>query len=278
MSDKTDKGTGKSMEMAVTIDAPVAAVWKALTGAEELTNWFPLEARVSPGKGGVIWLSWGGNMAGEASIEIWEPNRHFRWVEGEDPTTQVVVDFFLETQKGKTVVRLVDSGFGAGTDWEDYYDSKHCGWDFELRSLRHYLEHHGGTRRHAIWARKKITLARKEAWSRLLGPGGLAREGSLSGLKAGDRYAVTAATGDRFAGVVHTYYSQWQFGATVENLQDSLLRVELEPGANGALTAYVGCLPGDCRKRKSPPSANAGPLNWKHFSSMKPRAPLWVEP
>ena len=50
---------------------------------------------------------------------------------------------------------------------------------------------------------------------------------------------MTAATGDRFEGVVHTYYPRWQFGATVENLQDSLLRVELEPGGKGATTAYV---------------------------------------
>ena len=231
--------TDKRIEFSVAIDAPVEAVWKALTDADELTNWFPLEARVSPGKGGVLRLSWGGNMAGEAPITLWEPNRRFRWVEGEDPATQVVVDFFLETQKGKTVVRLVDSGFGSSADWEDYYDSKHCGWDFELRSLRHYLEHHGGTRRRAVWARKKITLPREEAWGRLLGPGGLAREGSLLGLKAGNRYAVTAATGDHFEGVVHTYYPRWQFGATVENLRNSLLRVELEPGAKGFATVYV---------------------------------------
>jgi uncharacterized protein YndB with AHSA1/START domain len=239
MPEKNNKETRKTIEMTVTIDAPVETVWRALTEAEELTNWFPLEARVTPGEGGVIRLSWGGNMAGEAPITIWEPNRHFRWVEGDDPDTQVVVEFFLETQKGKTVVRLVDSGFSTGADWEDYYDSKHCGWDFELRSLQHYLELHGGARRHAVWARKKITLSREEAWSRLLGPGGLARKGSLEGLKARNRYAVTAATGDHLEGVVHTYYPQWQFGATVENLQDSLLRVELEPGVNGALTAYV---------------------------------------
>lgn len=34
-------------------------VWQALTDARELTRWFPVEARVEPGLGGSIWLSWG---------------------------------------------------------------------------------------------------------------------------------------------------------------------------------------------------------------------------
>ncbi len=239
MSKDSKTDTGNKIEFSLEINAPVETVWKALTDAEELANWFPLEARVTPGKGGAIWVSWGDGMEGEAPIEAWEPNSHFRWVEGENPATQVVIDFFLETKEGKTVLRLVDSGFGPGANWKDYYNSKHCGWDFELRSLRHYLEHHRGKKRHAVWARKKISLSREDAWNRLLGPEGLVREGSLQDLKADERYSVTAATGDRFEGVVHTFYPKWQFGATVENLNDSLLRVELEPGGAESLTAYV---------------------------------------
>lgn len=36
-------------------------VWRALTEAEELTRWFPLQARVTPGEGGEIWMSWNGH-------------------------------------------------------------------------------------------------------------------------------------------------------------------------------------------------------------------------
>ena len=239
MAKKTKRETRYPIEVSVEIDAPVEAVWKALTEAEELANWFPLEARVTPGKGGSIWLSWGGGTAGEAPIEVWEPNRHFQWVEGKSTDHPVAVDFYLETRGGKTVLRLVDSGFSLGDSWKDYYNAKRCGWDFELRSLRHYLEHHRGTRRQAVWARQKIGVTREEGWRRLLGPEGLAQEGSLEGLKAGDRYAITAATGDRFEGVVHTFFPQWQFGGAVENMNDSLLRAELEPGSGTTITAYV---------------------------------------
>jgi len=38
------------------------SVWKALTNAEELKRWFPLEARAEPGKGGKIRLFAAGNL------------------------------------------------------------------------------------------------------------------------------------------------------------------------------------------------------------------------
>ncbi len=48
----------RAVEREIEIDAPVGAVWKALTDAEELTRWFPLNAGVTPGVGGSVWMSW----------------------------------------------------------------------------------------------------------------------------------------------------------------------------------------------------------------------------
>ena len=38
------------IEKQIRIAAPTDVVWKALTDAEELTRWFPLDAKVKPGK------------------------------------------------------------------------------------------------------------------------------------------------------------------------------------------------------------------------------------
>ena len=62
----------------IEIDASIEDVWKALTDAEELMRWFPLDARSTPGPGGTIWFSWGPPYEGENRIEIWEPPRHLR--------------------------------------------------------------------------------------------------------------------------------------------------------------------------------------------------------
>ena len=50
------------------VHASLDAVWRALTEADELRRWFPVDARVSPGVGGSIWLSWGDGAEGEAPI------------------------------------------------------------------------------------------------------------------------------------------------------------------------------------------------------------------
>ena len=44
----------RTVEREIEIDAPLAAVWRAHTDAEEVTRWFPLHARVSPGAGGSV--------------------------------------------------------------------------------------------------------------------------------------------------------------------------------------------------------------------------------
>ena len=57
MSERGDRAT-RAVSREIAISASVDAVWKALTDANELTRWFPPEARVAPGAGGSIWRAW----------------------------------------------------------------------------------------------------------------------------------------------------------------------------------------------------------------------------
>ena len=233
----------RSVETQIEINAPVEAVWKALTEAEEITRWFAPEAKSTPGVGGVIWMSWGAPWEGESKIEIWEPNRHLRtsWPfapprpqGGESPAAiPLAVDYYLESRGGKTILRLVHSGFGSGVGWDEEYDGVRRGWPFELRSLRHYLERHRGTPRLAAWARKRIRLSSEEAWQKLMSPAGLLERGSLEGLREGDRYSITTATGDELRGRVYMNVPPQDFSGTVENLNDAVFRVGIEPFGDG---------------------------------------------
>ena len=247
MSTAKEKTDARAIETQIEIAAPVEAVWKALADAEELVRWFPLQARVTPGAGGSIWGSWGPPWEMEARIEIWEPNRRLRvappWpAAGADGLT--ATDYILEARGGTTVLRLVHSGFQIKSDWdEEYVDATRRGWQFELRGLRHYLEHHRGTPRAVAWARATFEISPDEAWNRLMGPAGLLREGSLADPKEWDRYSIRAATGDSFEGIVHLFQPPWDFCATVENLNNAFLRVRLDQlfgrrEANIWLSAY----------------------------------------
>jgi len=61
---KDDTGTREPPVRDLVVErrvrASAEAIWKALSEAEGLRRWFPLDARMKPVEGGTIWLStWG---------------------------------------------------------------------------------------------------------------------------------------------------------------------------------------------------------------------------
>lgn len=199
----------------VFVQAPPDVVWRALTEAEELTRWFPVDARVQPGKGGSIWISFGGGVEGTAAITDWEPNRRFEWTETRG-AVKLAVDFQLEAKSGGTVVRLVNSGFGAGPDWDDEFHMTEGGWSYFLQHLRWYLERHRGVKRDLIVFRELVPLTRADAFQRL-----------------------TAALGDRPSGtIIAGSPDTGQMGLTIGELNDALLFLEMEPAKGGVRAGF----------------------------------------
>lgn len=220
--DTTDKA--RAIEVTLEIAAPVERVWKAITDPRELERWFPLQARVTPGVGGEVFMSWGPPWEGGSRIEAWDENERLRTRGFMEHGDASLVEYTLEARGGKTLLRLVHSGFAKGGDWEDeLFGGTQRGWRYELRSLRHYLERHAGQGRQVLWPKANVRGTAAEVWKRLLGRGGFAREGRIDGLKEGDGYGVTAATGDVFAGRVVVNDPPYEFSATVEGLNDGLL-------------------------------------------------------
>lgn len=215
---------GRRAESSVEIDAPPERVWQALTEAAELERWFPLEARVEPGEGGSVWMSWKNEFAGEARILVWDPPRHLRvtWgsVDAESTGADAasgggqVTDYLLESRGGRTFLRVVTSGFPPDATWDDWVEGTRLGWAFELRSLKHYLERHAGKDRQVVYLRRRVGLDRQEAWERIFGPGGLP-DGPLGGRP------------------VHEEPPK-QYAALVEDPPGAMLRISTEPSGPGA--------------------------------------------
>lgn len=213
------------VEMEITLDAPPEEVWQALTDPEVLTRWFPLEAKVEPGPGGSIFLGWGPEIQGASGILVWEPGKRLKVARFEQGA--LAVDYTLNARAGQTVLRLVHSGFGA-SDWNDEYDGVRRGWQFELRSLSHYLRHKRGLPRRVAWARAPIDMPYPEAWDRLWSSEGLLKRGAMPGTNEHDRYSITFGKGDTLEGAVLYSEQPTDFSGTVENLNNSLFRVGLE--------------------------------------------------
>ncbi|HET9581499.1 MAG TPA: SRPBCC domain-containing protein [Gemmatimonadota bacterium] len=176
MTETSTDPTTRAVEASIEIDAEPEVVWNALTDARELERWFPLEARVEPGEGGSVFMSWKNEYAGESRITVWEPGRHLQitwgFSEDEKAITQYT-DYHLEGAKGRTVLRVVTSGFPDDPAWDAWYEGTRQGWAYELVSLKRYLERHAGQDREVVYLRHRVRLGDRKAWDRLFGPGGL---------------------------------------------------------------------------------------------------------
>lgn len=177
----------RAIEIEVEVDAPLEAAWRAVSTGEEMARWFSPQARIEPGEGGSVWISWGEGVEGEAPIGAWEPGRKLRWVEElPDPEApgekvRLAVEFTVEGREGRTVVRLVHSGFTENEGWDDYFDGLLTGWSYFMRHLQLYLERHRGTPRRMISVRRAPGMSPPDAWAALMGPGGLDLPEALAG-------------------------------------------------------------------------------------------------
>ena len=225
----------------IELEAPLDAVWKALTEAEEITRWFSLQAETTPGVGGSLDLSWDGQWESSLEIRKWEPNRHLQvswpWVPEEnapneqrnDARSPVLVDYWIEAQSGGgTTLRLVHSGFPVGDDWDDIFDGTRRGWSYELQSLKQYLEHHlGKNRRVARLNRPMGEHSESDVWERLWSAEGMALE--IGDEKGNGRttYEATLPGGLRLSGRVLVSIPPTDFGGTVDGVENSLFRAAI---------------------------------------------------
>ena len=146
--------TTRAHETRVEIDAPIEEVWKALTDAPSIARWFAPKMTVEPGPGGYVIADWGPGVEWRTAIEIWEPNKRLRLTETRErvlsasPVEEklepcfLIQDYFLETAKGKTILRLVHSGFGNSSEWDKEYEGTKGGWADCFLRLKHGLELH----------------------------------------------------------------------------------------------------------------------------------------
>lgn len=220
------------------INAPVEAVWKALTDAQELQRWFPVRAGVNDGK---IELSWGSQVDWRLEIEEEQRNKYLRLGYQEehhkivsDVPRRLAVEFFLEAKAGKTLLRIVHSGFGGGSNWDDVYDGVRRGWDMESISLKHYLEHHAGKDRITGLATINTKQSLQEVWNTL----------TQNGITVtGDHYVYTTPLGDTYEGELLYLNPPLDLCGTLQNLNNAVFRLTAErfsPGADVSVWAWIG--------------------------------------
>jgi uncharacterized protein YndB with AHSA1/START domain len=244
----------RSIDFTVSIAAPADAVWRALTDPAELVRWFPLQAQVVPGVGGSVTWSWDDRWTWTTRIEKWEPGRLLRLVQdaqrpfdadGEEvpaslaASVPMILEFTLESDAGRTKLRLVHSGFGHGAAWDDELDGVRVGWNHELRILAFYLERHAGKDRHMALAYLTCAEPRHVAWQRVLSDEAFALLPATP--VVGEAYSVQVSTRERFHGIVRHYIPEHDFTGTIHGLDDGIFRVGTHraAGRTGVQVAFA---------------------------------------
>ena len=209
----------------IEIDATPDEVFRAITEAEGIVRWFAPYAKVEPGPdgnmvGGRYSVSWDPSQEGNSKIMTWEPGHRFAAYSERDrpygsteagPVQRVIVDYQIEAKGGKTLLRLVHSGFGDGAGWDAEFNSTKSGWAIFLWILKHGLERHPGVDSQTVMAMVPRTVSAEEAWDRLV----------PAGLKPGDKYKLEDGT----EGIVRSAHRPDQFTANALNLGDGLIGI-----------------------------------------------------
>ena len=185
---------GRAIELEVEVPGTVEEVWEAVATGPGITSWFiPMD--VEERAGGEVVMDWGSFGRETADVVAWEaPHRVvFR---GRDEQS-LAFEWLVEARGGGScVVRLVNSGFGEGEEWDGQYHGMSQGWKIFLANLRLQLTHFRGRRAHAAIPTVVLDGPRPAAWARLLGELGIATDA-----RPGDRVS-TSGDAPALAGVV----------------------------------------------------------------------------
>jgi uncharacterized protein YndB with AHSA1/START domain len=179
----------KEIELAATPEQ----VWQTISTPEGMSIWFVPHEHA----GEEVAADFGGDNTQAGRLLECEPGRRVVYgAPGPDGDPPMTLEFLVQGKEdGTTVLRLVQSGFFGGDDWEAEYDGFGKGWDVFLHNLAEYFRHFPGLPVTGVVATEFTALPGETVWSRLL-----ARLGADPAL--GERVCLTPEGLDPIEGVV----------------------------------------------------------------------------
>lgn len=143
-ADETPEPTveeGRTIELETEVRATPEQVWQAIATGPGIASWF-VPARI---EGDTITFDFGPGLGEDAgTVTASEQPHRFRY-ESTQRDRVIAFEFLVEAKDGGScVVRLVNSGFGPGEDWDEQYFGMTEGWTIFLVHLRLAVEHFAG--------------------------------------------------------------------------------------------------------------------------------------
>ena len=186
------------IELEVEVPGTPEEVWRAIASGPGITSWY-VPHTIEERSGGVMSASFGDapEMQVDGRVAAWEPP-HRIVMDGGDPSEGLVFEWTIEARDGgRCVVRLINSGFGHGGEWDDQFDAMHEGWRMFLTNLRLHLEHHRGDTASVGLGSAFVEADAEAAWDAMA-----AALGIETGVAPGGRVTTTGDGVPALAGTV----------------------------------------------------------------------------
>ena len=151
----SDQPTPRTIDLSVEVDGTPDEVWTAIATGPGISSWF-VATTVEEREGGRTTSVFGPgpDMTVPGRVAAWEPPHRvlFAGAEGDEG---LAFEWLVEARDGGScVVRLVNSGFGSGAEWDAQYDGMEQGWRLFLKNLQLHLAHFRGQAGRAMLPRR----------------------------------------------------------------------------------------------------------------------------
>jgi len=156
MTDKPEKNPiehlGRIIRAEIRTKATPHEAYDAWADPQKIAHWFPdrAEGKAEPGAT-ITWIFDKFNYRIPYEVLIALPAEKFaiRWnpSPGMNPG---ILEVTISKEGDETVVRLVNSGFREGAEWNDEFEGIDSGWRMSLALLKHYLDKYFNTSRNSF--------------------------------------------------------------------------------------------------------------------------------
>ena len=188
----------RSITLEVEVVGTPEEVWRAIATGAGISSWY-VPHTVEEHEGGAMTASFGPGpeMQVAGRVAVWDPPSRVVF-DGGEGVEGMAFEWTIEGQGGGTsVVRLVNTGFGTGAEWDAQYEGMADGWRLFLFNLGQHLEHFGGDTAVAMLSSASWQTSRDEAWVALTEALAIPVASTV-----GDRIQVDVAGAPPLAGIV----------------------------------------------------------------------------
>lgn len=188
----------RSIELEIEVPGTPEEVWRAIATGPGITSWYvPHEVEEREGGSATARFGAGTEMEVDGRVAAWEPPHRIVF-DGGDGVGGLAFEWLVEARDGGTcIVRLVNSGFGDGGEWDDQYDAMTEGWKMFLSNLRLHLIHFAGQSATVSLPGAHVSGPADAAWVDFCAALGIPADADV-----GDRVDVSASDAPALGGVV----------------------------------------------------------------------------